>query len=133
MKTQNDVLSFEDIETHRIDQFNLWCKHNSHLYNEQLYERFIHTFLEWNLYDKYIYHLGWTLKYISVSQGDCNPIISTTRVDTLQEAEIIAMKKISRYLGIQIHLEQNTMVNGDLYKVIDKVGAYHGIIEIQQD
>lgn len=126
MKTANDVLSFEDITQHN----DLLGGEMLENYKEEA-ERFIHTFLEWNLYNKYIYHLGWSLEYVSTSQGNCDPIIMNTRVDTLQEAELMAMKKVGRFLGTQVHLEQNNTRDDSLYKVIDKIGAYRGMVKIQ--
>jgi len=137
MKTADDVLSFEDL-----------ILHNDFLVGDQLEdhkdetERFIHTFLEWDLYEKYIYHLGWSLEYTSTSQGISKPVVMNTRVDTLQEAELIAMKKVSRFLGTQIHLEPIDVSADNLYRaidshddnfysIIDEAGAYRGMVEIQ--
>lgn len=150
MKTQEDVLSFEDITTydnHLIDLVELCENEGSPTGNQianfineerpQLVERFVHTFLEWDLYDGYIYNLGWSLTY-TACQGDHSPIVAGTRVDTLQEAEIIAIKKISRFLGEQVHLEamkdcqdiyQPSPYDG-FYKVTNGAGDYRGMVEI---
>lgn len=152
MKTQADVLSFEDITTydnHLIDLVEL-CENEgsptgsqiANFINEerpQLVERFIHTFLEWDSYNQRIYNLGWSLTY-TACQGDHPPISTATIVETLQEAEIIAVKKIGRLLGEQIHLEsmeKSTFLShpspyDGFYKVTNGAGDYRGMVEIAQ-
>jgi len=151
MKTQEDVLSFEDITTydnHLIDLVEL-CENEgsptgsqiANFINEerpQLVERFVHTFLEWNLYDNYIYKTGWRISYKSEKWS--TPCIGAiTRVDTLEEAVLIAIKKVSRLLGKMVHLEAMKMSTviahpspyDGFYKAIDGVGAYCGMVEIE--
>jgi len=152
MKTQEDVLSFEDITTydnHLIDLVEL-CENEgsptgsqiANFINEerpQLVERFIHTFLEWDSYNQRIYNLGWSLTY-TACQGDHPPISTATIVETLQEAEIIAVKKIGRLLGEQVHLEamkESTFLShpspyDGFYKVTNGAGDYRGMVEIAQ-
>ena len=142
MKTANDVLSFEDIQTHD--------DHLSDLIDgllqdrPQYIKRFIHTFLEWDLYNKCIYNLGWTLKYTAGSQEDQHdPIMINIRVDTLQEAETVAGLKVSALLGKEIRLEKlaeySTLVNNLVqspkvayYTVADEIGNYQGTIKLEQ-
>lgn len=82
MKTQEDVLSFEDIQIYDdylIDTAaeirEIAQDKRGHLIADcidearpQLIDRLIHTFLEWDLYDKYIYHLGWSLTYTACQE-----------------------------------------------------------------
>lgn len=135
MKTQNDVLSFFDlksqtfVETTELEES--WDI-------DKMSERFIHTFLEWDLYDDYIYKAGWKISY-TACQGDRPPIDTTTRVDTIEEAVLIAIKKVSRLLGKMVHLEAMKMSTviahpspyDGFYKVVDGAGEYCGMVEIE--
>jgi len=136
MKTQNDVLSFHDLEAQRVLQQKFLGGNLTKDMREKT-ERLIHTFLEWDLYDKYIYHLGWSLTYTSY-QSSQPPIIAGTRVDTLQEAEIMAIKKVSRFIGEQVHLESmkespdisHPSPYDTFYKVFNGADEYCGMVEI---
>ena len=49
----------------------------------------------------------------------------------LKPPKIIAQKKISRYLGRQVHFEQDQQVIDDLFMVVNN-GMYWGMVEIRQ-
>lgn len=127
MKTANDVLSFEDINQNGAFLLGATLED----FKEET-ERFVHTFLEWDLYDNYIYNLGWRISYQTTHQAvNLVPVTFNSRVDTLQEAELIAAKKVSRYLGTTIQLEPLAELE-NYYGVIDNAGNYNGMVEIEQ-
>lgn len=146
MKTQEDVLSFHDLDIQgalncivyqdKIDGIADVVLQSLKNVTE-MSDRLIHTFLEWDLYDSYIYNLGWSLTYTASKSGQ-PPIITGTRVDTLQEAEIMAIKKVSRFIGEQVHLE-SMKESSDIshpspydtfYKVLNRTDEYCGMVEI---
>lgn len=126
--TADDVLSFADLTAQTIvEATELEGSDNL----KEMSDRWIHTFLEYELYDRYIYSRGWTLEYVSASQGQAEPVVTTTKVDTLQEAEIIAVERFSRMLKKPVHLESMKLDDGEnLYKIIDGTGIYRGMIRI---
>lgn len=142
METINDTLSFEDIQVYDnmlidsvaeaafVDGPQIAGFINKE--RPELTERFIHTFLEWEKHPEFDRHSteGWTLSYVSSSR-DISSLISTIEVDTFQEAKIIAKKKISRYLGRQVHFEQDNQVKDDLFMVINN-GVYWGMAELRK-
>ena len=125
MKTDNvpsAILSFEDLQDHAVDLFDSWDLDDSETLSEfgdkRLFERFIRTFLEWDLYDEYVYCNSWDLDVIITTQikdtqiADLKPCVEgltyscVVRVDTLDEAEVLAEKKIRDFLGSKIHLQR---------------------------
>lgn len=144
MKTQNDVLSFHDLDVQREASYRDELGNLSDVALrdsravEQMSERLIHTFLEWDLYDKYIYHLGWSVTYTACDTHVHPPIVAGTRVDTLQEAEIMAIKKVSRFIGEQVYLESMKDCQDiycpspydTFYKVLNGADEYRGMVEI---
>jgi len=150
MITLNDILSEEDIMINALVCGDLLmletiaaesCFEDSVITAnkkicEDMTKRFIHTFLEWDLYDKYIYHSSWNITYYQKDKTQ-TPIVFTTKTDNIQDVEAVAKRKISRLLGKTIHFEKwdglasNEL--GEIYKIVDKLGSYHGTVKIDRN
>jgi len=138
MKTiDNTLLNFEDIQIYADNLIDSGRAENepplTQKERSELILRYLHTFLEWNLLDKYVYSSVWVLNYVSIKDNSHNALTTTIKTGTQKEAKKIAIEKISRYLRTPIHFEYDDQDNleEDLYMVVDSRGVYRGMVEIQ--
>lgn len=148
MITTDEVLSSEDIninaiacaeiivlgfpklstESEVIDEYKNVCS--------EMTRRFIHTFLEWDLCDKYVYHNEWNATYHKSDEMPL-PVTYIIRADALQEVKAIVARRLSRTLKTRVHLKKWAGLLADeldeIYKVVDKLGSYHGSVKIRRN
>jgi len=153
MKSADNVpsatLSFEDLYISNALQIDLFLDNlnepeasNIFLDSDELSERLIHTFLEWDLYDEYVYRNEWSLDCILFLSTDDPPKTITKdlkiRVDTIREAKALAKEKISQLLDYEIFLDvfsSNSFLSeddsGHIYKIADYEGNHCGTLIIE--
>jgi len=144
MATVDDVLSFDDIGINALvcsdviipDEIKLTKEFLATNYCIEVYDmtrRFIHTFLEWDLYDENVLNNKWKITYFQ-KNPPMDPAIFTIKAQLLREAEKITAESISQLLGIPIRLKKwaGLAANDleEIYQVVGKDGSYHGAVKI---